>query len=186
MERARAQVERARAQTRAREEALAAWRSNFGDEPKPVIVTRLAERSVMFGFEDGVLARAIELAAWRGANCPADFILVTMADWYAHHVKTMGDVDEYAALYDARNGRLGPEYQIGAEEDLRAFAEDRETEEQRAEREASEQRRREREQERSRAIQDRVNDRIAKKKAERERADEKLVEELAEKRIQHA
>ena len=179
-------TERARAQARAREEALEAWRACYGSEPTPVIIQGLAERCVMYGFEDGVLAKAIELAAWRNAKSPADFILVTMADWYEHRVRTVGDVEEYAALYDARNGRLGPEYQTGAEDRLRKFAEDRETEEQRAERLVREQRRREREQERNRAIQERVNARIAEKKAERERADEELVEELAEKSIQHA
>ena len=117
--------EQQRAYARAGAEVLTAWKNAFGEKPTPLIVNELAKRGVMLGFEEGVLAAAIRTAAWRNANSPMDFITATLVDWKHHNVRTTEDVDEYSALYDMQNGRMGVSGSWDALNKIKEFTEER-------------------------------------------------------------
>lgn len=117
---------------RVRAEAETAWKSHFGKTPTPSMVHELAWRTVVLKFDDGVLSKAIRLAASKGANSPMEYIYAVLSDWARHKVKSVDDVDEYAFIFDAMNGKypagVSPSEGYDA---AKAFREDRETEEER-------------------------------------------------------
>lgn len=131
--------EEAAARARARAEITEAWKNGFGKEPTPAIVEALCWRAVMLDFDEGVVAQAIHAAAIKGANSPIDYIISLLSDWSDHKCKTLQDVEEYIYLYDAAWGKLSRTYHgIDAYDKLRAFVQDRETDEERQRREERE------------------------------------------------
>lgn len=128
--------EQEEASARAREEISEAWKNGFGKEPTPAIVNALCWRVVALEFGEGVVANAIHAAAMKGANSPVDYVISLLSDWKEHKCKTLEDVEEYAYLYDATQGKLSRTvHGIDAYDKLRAFVQDRETPEQREARE---------------------------------------------------
>ena len=95
----------------------------------------------MLHFDEGVAAKAIYLAAAKGASSPVDYALRVLADWNRQNVKTKEDADEYGFIFDAVNGRT-PEYMSAEEglQELDSFRQDRETDEEREAREEREDR----------------------------------------------
>lgn len=90
----------------ARAEAERAWRGCFGKAATPSVINALSWRSVMLRFDAGVLTRAIETAALKGASSPSDYIFKLLQDWHYNRVKTVQDADEYAFVYDAAKGKI--------------------------------------------------------------------------------
>ena len=124
---------------RAREEATAAWIRFFGKAPTPAVQSGLAWRSAVLGFEDGVLTKAVEMAAMKASGSPFDYIITLLSDWKQQRIRSVRDVEEYTFLRDATQGKLqNSSYAEGAFERLRAFRQDRETEAEREAREARE------------------------------------------------
>lgn len=131
--------ESSRARARAREEVRAAWKICFGRDATPAILKRLSDQAVMCDFEDGVISKAIQTAARKGANSPVDYILKVTSDWKENNVRTAMDADEYAFVFDAYQGKAPGGIDVSEGIDMmRAFRQDRETDEQRATREAAE------------------------------------------------
>ena len=121
---------------RARAEAETAWKSCFGKTPTPSMVHQLAWRTVDLKFDDGVLSKAIELAASKGASSPMEYIYAVLSDWASNKVRSAQDVDEYAFIFDAMNGKsVTGMTAIDAYEAAKAFRQDRETPEEREARE---------------------------------------------------
>ena len=124
------------AYARARAEAETAWKSLFGKPPTPSMLHELAWRTALMKFDEGVLTKAIRIAASKGANSPMEYIFTVLCDWKSNKVKTVSDVDEYAFIFDAMNGKypggVSPSEGYDA---AKAFREDRETEEERERRE---------------------------------------------------
>ena len=116
---------------RAREEAETAWIENFGVRPTPAILHRIANAQAQcWTFCDGVIAMGIEQAALHGTGNPIKYLMKTLADWKEHKVFTVEDADEYSFLFRASNG--GAEDILNPSEAcdrIRAFRQDRETDE---------------------------------------------------------
>lgn len=123
---------------RARAEAATAWRRDFGKEATPAMLNELAWRTVVLKFDEGVLAKAIHLAASKGAQSPYEYVLTVLADWHSNRVKDVDDADEYASVYDAYNQRGAFRYATDGAERLREFRQTRETDEERQHREECE------------------------------------------------
>ena len=168
--------EEAAARARARAEAAAAWKENFGKEATPAMLNALTWRAVSFGFEEGVLTKAIEACAFKGAASPMDYCVSVICDWAQNKVKTVQDVEEYSFVYDAYNGRvqnIGVSISEGIDM-MRAFRQDRETDEERDARERYEARREAELEERRRKITENKADREKEEyQREKERLDRK-------------
>ena len=168
--------EEAAARARARAEAAAAWKENFGKEATPAMLNALTWRAVNFGFEEGVLTKAIEASAFKGAASPMDYVVSVICDWAQNKVKTVQDVEEYSFVYDAYNGRvqnIGVSISEGIDM-MRAFRQDRETDEERDARERYEARQEAELEERRRKIAENKADREKEEyQREKERLDRK-------------
>lgn len=155
---------------RARTEAETAWKTNFGKPPTPSMVHELAWRTVSMDFDEGVLGNAIKIAASKGTNSPMEYIFTVLCDWRDHKVKTIQDVEEYAFIFDAMQGKhpagVTPSEGYDA---ARAFRQDRETPEERECREEYEARQEEERQKRLAAISDNKEER-KRREYEREKA----------------
>lgn len=123
---------------RARAEAASAWRKSFGKEATPAMLNELAWRTSFLKFDEGVLAKAIHLAASKGAQNPYEYVLAVLADWHSNKVRDVDDADEYAAVFDACNQRGAFRYATDGAERLREFRQSRETDEERKRREEHE------------------------------------------------
>lgn len=114
------------AHARAYAEAERAWKAFFGRSATPSMLNALAWRAGVMGFGNGVLAKAIEKAAIKGANSPVDYIFAVMMDWRNQGIKSVDDAEEYAFIYDACQGKspggASVEYGIDA---LQSFRERR-------------------------------------------------------------
>ncbi len=160
---------------RVRAEAETAWKSHFGKTPTPSMLHELTWRTMLLKFDDGVLSKAIRLAASKGASSPMEYIYAVLSDWASHKVKSVEDVDEYAVIFDAMNGK----YAAGITpsegfEAARAFRQDRETPE---EREAREEYEAEQEEERQKRVAA-----ISENKEERERQEYQREKEKLDRR----
>lgn len=89
----------------ARAEAETAWRAYFGKQPTPAMTHDLAWRAVSLGFDQGVLTRAIKIAASKGTNSPTEYVITVLCDWSMQNVKTVEDAEEYAFIFDAMSGK---------------------------------------------------------------------------------
>lgn len=74
--------------TRARDEIKKAWRMNFNSDGTPAMFAALESRAVQWGFEEGVVALAIETAALKNLKSPMDYILSTLKDWHERGITT--------------------------------------------------------------------------------------------------
>ncbi|MBQ8087050.1 MAG: DnaD domain protein [Clostridia bacterium] len=91
----------------AREEALSTWNEYFGKSPYPIVIEQIVQRGIQAcGFEAGVVREAIRLASMRNAESPLDYIFTLFRDWALHGIRTTGDLERYAMLYDASRGKL--------------------------------------------------------------------------------
>ena len=120
------------ARARAREEVNAAWRACFGKAPNIAVADGIVWRAVSAGFGKGIITKAVELAAHKCAGSPYDYIITVLADWQNNRVRTAEDAEEYGFIWDATQGRLkNTPYGEDAGERMRAFRQDRETDEER-------------------------------------------------------
>ena len=137
----------------AREEAVSAWKMSFGREPTPKIAEGLATQAVSFGFEAGVLGRAVEMASRNSTGSPYPYACKVMADWHSQNVRTLADAEEYGFIFDACSGKAPAGVTVEEGIDMmRAFRQDRETAEQRERRLEYEAEEEERRAERNRQI----------------------------------
>ena len=158
------------ARARAREEVNAAWKTFFGKAANPAVADGIAWRAVQARFEEGIITKAVELAAHKCAGSPFDYIITVLSDWRQQKVRTMADADEYGFLWDATEGKLkNSVYADGAYDRLRAFREDRETDEERESRERYEAQEEKERRERQRRIDQNKEER-EKEEYEREKA----------------
>ena len=152
------------ARARAREEVNAAWKTFFGKSANPAVADGIAWRAAQARFEKGIISKAVELAAHKCAGSPFDYIITVLADWRKQRVRTVEDADEYSFIWEATEGKLkNTEYADGAFDRLRAFREDRETDDERESRERYEAR--------EEAEREARRNRIDQNKEEREKAE---------------
>ena len=152
------------ARARAREEVNAAWKTFFGKSANPAVADGIAWRAAQARFEKGIISKAVELAAHKCAGSPFDYIITVLADWRKQRVRTMEDADEYSFIWEATEGKLkNTEYADDAFDRLRAFREDRETDDERESRERYEAR--------EEAEREARRNRIDQNKEEREKAE---------------
>lgn len=168
--------EESAARARACAEAATAWRENFGKEATPAMLNALAWRAASFGFEEGVLSKAIETCAFKGAASPMDYLVTMICDWARNRVKTVQDAEEYAFVYDAYCGKaqnIGVSISEGIDM-MHAFRQDRETDEEREQREEREAR--------EAAEREERRQRIAHNKADREKEEYQREKERLDRR----
>lgn len=152
------------ARARAREEVNAAWKTFFGKSANPAVADGIAWRAAQARFEKGIISKAVELAAHKCAGSPFDYIITVLADWRKQRVRTVEDADEYSFIWEATEGKLkNTEYADDAFDRLRAFREDRETDDERESRERYEAR--------EEAEREARRNRIDQNKEEREKAE---------------
>lgn len=117
---------RARAREEAREEAKAAWLVCYGKPLNPYAADRLALKAELLHFEKGVLTKAVELAAYKCADFPMDYIGSLLHDWFENNVKTAMDAERYEALRSATYGSMrNSGYGESDDNELRKFRERR-------------------------------------------------------------
>lgn len=95
------QLSRARAR-----EFLTAWKRYIRGDPTEIIVNEAVRRSLAFGFEDGVLDRAVERTAQMNPVSPFDYLMKLLGDWKASKVRTVDDVDMHFADRDVKSGKV--------------------------------------------------------------------------------
>lgn len=158
------------ARARAREEVVAAWKTFFGRTPNPAVADGIAWRAAQNRFEEGIITMAVEKAAHKCAGSPFDYIITVLQDWRNQKVRTVADAEEYSFIWETTEGKLkNTEYADGAYDRLRAFREDRETEDERESRERYEAREEEERAERRRRVEQNKEER-EKEEYEREKA----------------
>ena len=87
-------------------EFLSAWERYYGTEPTGVIAEEAVRRSIAFGFEDGVLDRAVERTAQFNPASPFDYLMKLLGDWKASKCRTVDDVDSHFADRDVKSGKV--------------------------------------------------------------------------------
>ena len=74
------------------------------------------------GFEEGLIAAAVEQACLRCADSPVDYILTLLSDWRKQRIQTLDDLGRYSYLRDARSGKISGADPFAAEAELKVFS----------------------------------------------------------------
>ena len=84
---------------------IPAYESAFGRPPNNAEVTDIATMAANLGL-DGVIHRAITMAALNGANSVPAYVRTIAKDWHFQRIKTEAELDEYLFLSDCASGKL--------------------------------------------------------------------------------
>ena len=81
------------------------FQRSFGILPNPIQLARLVNYANLVNFTADMVISAMEIAAGKGAESPADYTLSVLADWWENDVMLPEQIDEYRFLNDAQSGR---------------------------------------------------------------------------------